>query len=168
MKGRWREWLALHLEQNAAAWREIVGDVDARTLGLFGRLEALARTLAELQRSALAPFGINYAEFTTVGMLRTSSGFRRSPTELRRLVGQSSAGMTRILRKLERARLVRRSPQPDDGRRSDVVLTPKGVALADEAFAALFAAPSERLAARSKRQGDAWLRGLDELVDFLG
>lgn len=168
MNGRFREWLALHLEQNAAAWQDIVGEVDARTLGLFGRLEALSRTLGELQRGALAPYGLNYAEFTTVGMLRTSQpDFRRSPTELRRLVGQSSAGMTRILRKLERARLVRRLPQPADGRRSDVVLTAKGVALADDAFAALFSVPSERLAERSKRQGDSWLRGLDELLAFL-
>jgi DNA-binding MarR family transcriptional regulator len=168
MKGRWREWLALHLEENARAWQEIVGEVDAHTLGLFGRLEATARSLAELQRTALAPFGINYAEFTTLGMLRTSlPGLRRSPTELRRLVGQSSAGMTRILRKLERARLVRRRAGAGDGRRRDVVLTEKGVALADEAFAALFAAPSERLGAHSKRQRETWLRSLDELLALL-
>jgi DNA-binding MarR family transcriptional regulator len=168
MSGRWREWLALHLEENAGAWREIVGDVDADALALLGRLEALARSLGELQRVALAPYGLNYAEFTTLGMLRTSPPeFRRSPTELRRLVGQSSAGMTRILRKLERARWVRRRPQPEDARRSDVVLTPKGVALADEAFAALFAAPSERLSARGKRRREAWLQALDGLLAFL-
>jgi DNA-binding MarR family transcriptional regulator len=168
MNGRWHDWLALHLEENAGAWREIVGEVDAHTLALFGRLEALARSLGELQRVALAPYGINYAEFTTLGTLRTSPpAFRRSPTELRRLVGQSSAGMTRILRKLERARLVRRRPSPDDARRSDVVLTPKGVALADEAFAALFGAPSDRLAARGKRQRETWLHALDELLAFL-
>ena len=35
-------------------------------------------------------------------MLRISEpDYRRSPTELRRLIGQSSAGMTRILDKLE-------------------------------------------------------------------
>jgi DNA-binding MarR family transcriptional regulator len=168
VSGRWREWLPLHLEENAGAWREIVAEVDAHTLALLGRLEALARSLAELQRTALAPYGINYAEFTTLGMLRTSRpNSRRSPTELRRLVGQSSAGMTRILRKLERARLVRRQAEPDDARRSDVVLTAKGAALADEAFTALFGGPSDRLAVRSKRQREAWLRALDELLAFL-
>jgi DNA-binding MarR family transcriptional regulator len=168
MSGRWRAWLALHLDENAAAWREIVGEVDAHALALLGRLEALARSLGELQRVALAPYGLNYAEFTTLGMLRTSPpDFRRSPTELRRLVGQSSAGMTRVLRKLERARLVRRRPQPEDARRIDVLLTPKGVALADEAFAALFAAPSERLAANGKRRREAWLHSLDELLAVL-
>ena len=168
MKGRWHDWLSLHLEENASAWHEIVSEVDARTLALFGRLEAVARALAELQRQALAPYGINYAEFTTLGMLRTSGpGFRRSPTELRRLVGQSSAGMTRILRKLERARLVRRRREPGDARRSDVVLTAKGAALAEAAFAALFGAPSDGLGARSKRRREAWQHALDELLDFL-
>ena len=161
--------LALQLEENAAAWDALLSDVDAGSLVLFGRFEALARSLGALQRLALAPLGINYAEFTTLGMLRTSPPhFRRSPTELRRLVGQSSAGMTRILRKLERARLVRRRPAPGDARRRDVVLTPKGGALAEEAFTALFGAPSDRLALRSKRQREAWLRALDELLGFLG
>jgi DNA-binding MarR family transcriptional regulator len=165
---RWREWLALHLEENARAWEEIAGEGEASSMGLLGRLEALSRALAELQRTELAPYGINYAEFTTIGMLRTSQpDMRRSPTELRRLVGQSSAGMTRILRKLTRERLVRRLAGRGDGRRRDVVLTPKGVALADEAFAALFGAPSERLAARPKTERDAWQRALDDLLGFL-
>jgi DNA-binding MarR family transcriptional regulator len=165
---RWREWLALHLEENARAWEEIAGLGEASSMGLLGRLEALSRSLAELQRTALAPYGINYAEFTTIGMLRTSQpDMRRSPTELRRLVGQSSAGMTRILRKLARERLVRRLPGRGDGRRRDVVLTAKGEALADEAFAALFGAHSERLGARTKTERDAWQRALDELLGFL-
>jgi DNA-binding MarR family transcriptional regulator len=168
VNGRWREWLALHLEENAGAWREIASEVDPNTLALLGRLEALARSLGDLQRAALAPYGINYAEFTTLGTLRTSPpDYRRSPTELRRLVGQSSAGMTRILRKLERARLVKRKPERGDARRSNVVLTPKGVALADQAFAALFAGPSDRLAPLDKRRREAWIQALDELLAFL-
>ena len=102
--------LAQHLDENAAAWSEIAGAFDPRALGILGRLEALARMLGELQRGALAPHGLNYAEFTTIRMLRTSPpDFRRSPSELRRLVGQTSAGMTRILAKLEDEGLVRRA-----------------------------------------------------------
>jgi hypothetical protein len=48
------------------------------------------------------------------------------------------------------------------------VLTAKGAALAEEAFAALFAAPSKRLRARTKAERDAWLRTLDELLVYLG
>jgi DNA-binding MarR family transcriptional regulator len=157
--------LALHLEENAAAWEEIVGDVDPRALGIFGRLEAISRAWAELQRRALAPYGINYAEFTTIGMLRTSPPeFRRSPTELRRLVGQSSAGMARILGKLEQAGLVRREGQADDGRRLDVILTEPGRALAEESFAALLAAQSRVLARSGKERREEMLRSLDALL----
>jgi DNA-binding MarR family transcriptional regulator len=162
-----REWLLLHLSANAAEWRAIAGDADAESFELLGRLEAVSRSLAALQRRALEPHGINHAEFTVLGMLRTTPDLRRSPTELRRLVGQSSAGMTRILRKLEGAGLVRRIPGREDGRRRDVVLTPKGAALVEDAFPALFAAPSARLGRRTKRARDAWSRALDELLEFL-
>lgn len=165
---RRRDWLLLHLATNAAEWQAIAGDVDAGSFELLGRLEAVSRTLAHVQRSALDPHGINYAEFTTLGMLRTTRpDARRSPTELRRLVGQSSAGMSRILRKLEGARLVRRVPGREDGRRRDVVLTARGAALVEAAFPALFAAPSARLARRTRRERDAWTRALDEMLEFL-
>ena len=157
--------LALHLRENAAAWQAIAGDVDAGTLGLFGRLEALARFLAELQRSALAPYPLNYAEFTTIGMLRTSPpAFRRSPTELRRLVGQSSAGMSRILAKLEGEGLVRRAAGRGDGRRRDVILTARGRLLAERAFAALLAAQGDIFAASGQRRQAELLHALDALL----
>jgi DNA-binding MarR family transcriptional regulator len=163
-----REWLLLHLTENAAAWRSISGEVDAASFVLLGVLDAVARTLAELQRKALEPHGINYAEFTVLGMLRTTRpDMRRSPTELRQLVGQSSAGMTRILRKLESERLVRRVAGQGDGRRRDVVLTKKGAALVEDAFPSLFAAPSERLRRRPKRERDSWMHALDEILEFL-
>lgn len=159
------EQLALHLEENAAAWAEISGDVDPRTIGIFGRLEAIARALGRVQRQALAPYRINHAEFTTIGMLRTSPpDFRRSPTELRKLVGQSSAGMARILGKLEEEGLVRREAQADDGRRIDVILTRRGSALAEEAFPALLAAQSRVLALLGKSKRDDLLHVLDELL----
>ena len=158
--------LADHLERNAAAWRGIVGDFDPRALELFGRLEALARLLAELQRRALAPHGLNYAELTTIGMLRTSAPhFRRSPSELRRLVGQTSAGMTRILAKLEGEGLVRRASHARDGRRVDVLLTARGRALAEASFASLLEAQAALLAPVAKRRRGELVRALDALLE---
>lgn len=163
-----REWLLVHLSENAAEWRAISGELDAASLLLLGRLEAVSRALAELQRTALEPYGINYAEFTALGMLRTTRpDERRSPTELRHLVGQSSAGMTRILRKLESERLVRRVPCDGDGRRRDVVLTAKGAELVEKSFPSLFSAPSKRLRRRPKRERDAWTHALDQILEFL-
>jgi len=159
------EQLARHLAENAAAWKAIRSGVDPQALGIFGRLEALARFQASLQRRALAPYRLNYAEFTTIGMLRTSPpAFRRSPTELRRLVGQSSAGMTRILAKLEDEGWVRRVAGRGDGRRRDVILSARGRALAERSFAALLAAQGHVLASSGKRRSDELLRALDALL----
>ena len=154
-----------HLARIAVAWQEIVGDVDRGAIEIFGRVEALARELAALQRDILTKFGLNYAEFTTLGILRTSfPEFEGSPTELRRLVGQSSAGMTRILAKLEGERLVRRDAHAEDGRRVHVALTARGVTLAERSFVAMMAAQSRLLAALGKRRRNEIGAALDGLL----
>src|SRR5204862_1827087 len=95
-------------------------------------------------------FGVNYAELAVLGTLRTSvPDHRRSPTELRGLIGQSSAGMTRILDKLETEGLLRREEIDGDRRRVDIVLTEKGGALAERAVAALTARASARCVPRA-------------------
>jgi len=100
------------LARSAQAWDEIAPETDRDTVVVFGLLEAAARTWRSVHSGVLARFELNLAEWTTIGMLRTSPpDFRRSPTELRHLVGQTSAGMTRVLTKLADARLVRREPR---------------------------------------------------------
>lgn len=159
--------LAEHLEENASAWEQILGkESGSAALAVFGRLEAVARTWAALQRDVLLPFGINYAELATIGMLRTSlPDFRRSPTELRGLVGQTSAGMTRILDKLEDEGWVRRIAHPEDGRRVDIVLTARGAKLAERSYRALLVAESEILDRLPKSRRGEVARALDALLE---
>lgn len=161
-----RSALAAHLEENAEAWEKILGRACGNAaLEIFGRLEAVARTWAALQRDVLLPFGLNYAELATIGMLRTSPPeLQRSPTELRRLVGQTSAGMTRILDKLEKEGFVRRVEHPEDGRRVDIVLTPRGARIAEESYRALLAAENELLRRLPKARQGELVRALDALL----
>lgn len=158
--------LAAHLEENAEAWEKILGtECGNAALEVFGRLEAVARTWAALQREVLQPFGLNYAELATIGMLRTSlPELQRSPTELRRLVGQTSAGMTRILDKLEEDGLVRRAEHPEDGRRVDIVLTPRGARLAEQSYRALLTEENELLGRLPKARQRELVRALDALL----
>jgi DNA-binding MarR family transcriptional regulator len=157
--------LGAHLSENANSWNELLGDVDARGIELFGRLDAVARHWAALHREVLTPFGLNYAELTTLGILRTTRPApRRSPTELRGLVGQTSAGMTRILDKLEAEGLVRREASPDDGRRVDIVLARRGQRIADEAFRELLVLQNKLLAPLDKSGLDATIGTLDILL----
>ncbi len=132
---------------------------------IFGRIDAVARNWAALQREVLTPFGINYAELTTLGILRTTlPALRRSPTELRGLVGQSSAGMTRILDKLEAEGLLRRESALDDGRRVDIVLSQRGKRLVEAAFRALLVPQKELLESLDSRRMDAAIGALDSLL----
>lgn len=158
------EELGPHLEESARAWTGILDGADASPLEVFGRLEALARVWGRVHREVLDPYGINYAELATLGMLRTAPGTARQPGELRTLVGQTSAGMTRILDKLEEQRLVRRVAHADDGRRVEVRLTTRGAAFAEECHEAMLAVGCELLAGLGKRERDALVVGIDALL----
>jgi DNA-binding MarR family transcriptional regulator len=158
------EELGPHLEQNARAWEAILDGTDGSPLVVFGRLEALARAWAVVHREVLAPYGINYAELATLGMLRTAAGGACSPSELRSLVGQSSAGMTRILDKLEAQHLVRRVAHADDGRRVGVRLTSRGARFTEECLDALLAVESGLLSGLDKRQLDSLVLAIDSLL----
>jgi DNA-binding MarR family transcriptional regulator len=159
-----REELVSFLAASADEWATITGDVDKDAVVLFGLIEAIARTWKGLHADSLAIYDLNLAEWTTVGMLRTSPPvFRRSPTELRRLVGQTSAGMTRILAKLGERRLVRREPSPSDGRGQDVILTRRGHELADQSFRRLHGTQRELLAPFSNRELARLISVLDDL-----
>jgi len=151
----------------AAAWNRILG-TDASAHAIFGRVSALALRWAVLHREALHGFGVNYAELAVLGTLRTAEpDHRRSPTELRGLIGQSSAGMTRILDKLEGDGHLRREDIAGDRRRVDIVLTEKGAALAERAVAALLQVQSNVLAPLGPAERAAIARGLDTLLAAL-
>jgi DNA-binding MarR family transcriptional regulator len=159
------EALGAHLSEVARIWNEQLGDLDATGIEVFGRFDAVARHWAALHRRVLAPFGINYAELATLGMLHaTRPSPRRSPTELRGLVGQTSAGMTRILDKLETEECVRREPSPEDGRRVDIVLTRRGGKLAEEAWRALLVHQNELLRSFDERSREGLITALDRLL----
>jgi len=156
--------LVSFLEGNALTWQRILG-VDASALALFGRVSALSVHWAGLQREALSDLGLNYAELSVLGMLRTTEpSRRRSPTQLRRRIGQSSAGMTRILDKLEAEGHLRREDIDGDRRRVDIVLTQSGVELADRAVGALLALESDVISRVAPERRAAIVRALDQLL----
>jgi DNA-binding MarR family transcriptional regulator len=132
---------------------------------MFGRISALSVEWLGLHREALNELGLNYAELSVLGMLRVSEpGHRRSPTQLRRLIGQSSAGMTRILDKLEAEGHLRREDIDGDRRRVDIVLTPSGTELAERAVGALLARETSVVARLAPERRAAIMSGLDALL----
>ena len=117
--------------------------------GLFNR-----ELLSDL---ALAP-----VEQQVLGILR--SQVADSPAELSRFTHQTRAGMTRTLDRLEQRGLVRRRPHPTDRRRTRILLTKKGLRLADRKLAVELAAWEGLLGGLDQRACDRISSVLDELV----
>jgi DNA-binding MarR family transcriptional regulator len=156
--------LVSFLDSSADTWSSITGSVDRDAIVVLGLVEAVARTWKRVHEEALAVHDLNLAEWTTIGMLRSSPpDFRRSPTELRRLVGQTSAGMTRILKKLGERGLVRRRPSVSDGRGQDVLLTRRGSKLAEESFRTLHTLQRRVVAPFAGGERRRLIEALDEL-----
>ena len=108
----------------------LLGGLSARegcllTLGMgltrLGRINELL-----FERSA-GECGLNGSEATTLVALSMSGPpHRMLPSEIRRQIAHTSAGVSGILRRLEAEGLVERQPDPSDGRRVFVTITPAG------------------------------------------
>jgi DNA-binding MarR family transcriptional regulator len=103
--------------------------------------------MGDRMEKAYAPYGISRGEFDVLATLRRSDApYTLSPRQLSATLMLTTGGMTGRLDKLERAGLLRRSPDPHDRRGLQVTLTDKGLRLIDEAVGAGLAVQTEALA----------------------
>jgi DNA-binding MarR family transcriptional regulator len=129
-------------------WATVRPDLDTAAMEVFGRINRLAHAIGERVSQAYAKFGISRGEFDVLATLRRSGEpFTLSPRQLSATLMLTTGGMTGRLDKLERAGLLRRSPDPHDRRGLQVTLTDEGLALVDEAVGAGLAVQTEALAA---------------------
>jgi DNA-binding MarR family transcriptional regulator len=128
-------------------WATVRPDLDTAAMEVFGRVFRLARTMSDRMEKAYAPHGISRGEFDVLATLRRSDApHTLSPRQLSATLMLTTGGMTGRLDKLERAGLLRRSPDPHDRRGLQVTLTDKGLRLIDEAVTAGLAVQTEALA----------------------
>jgi len=81
----------------------------------------------------LATAGLKVGEFDVLTPLRRSgTPYKLTPTQLYEAALISSGGMTSRLDKLERAGLIARQPDPEDGRGRQVALTDTGLEMIDD------------------------------------
>ncbi|MFB8249257.1 MarR family winged helix-turn-helix transcriptional regulator [Streptomyces sp. NPDC055952] len=129
-------------------WARVRPDLDTAAMEVFGRINRLSAAMAERVAKAYAPFGISRGEFDVLATLRRSGEpYTLSPRQLSATLMLTTGGMTGRLDKLERAGLLRRSPDPHDRRGLHVTLTGKGLDLVDEAVGAGLAVQTEALSA---------------------
>jgi len=118
-------------------WRRERPDLDTTAMGLFGRMRNLTLHLSREMEKTFARFDLNSANFDMLATLRRSGEpYALSPSDLMDTMMVTSGTMTNRIDQLEKAGLVARSPNPDDGRSFLISLTPKGFALIDAAVTA--------------------------------
>ncbi len=123
----------------------------ARTLQAAGGgslLQQVARDVTTLLDRRLAAFGVTTQQ---AALLHNASSGAISPRQLMDAVGTDTAGLTKLLDRLEAKGLLARRPNPDDRRSVLVEPTERGVALVPELMpvfgevtAQLFAGFSDR------------------------
>lgn len=147
-----------------SAWRREYRGVDTAALPPLVRLARLAMLLEGFEREVLEPFELARSDYGVLAMLRRAGPpYELSPGALTSELDRSSGGMTKILKRLEDAGLVRRLPDPADGRGSLVSLTRPGLELQDRVFHAFLAASRDLLgpfSATRLRETDRALRAL--------
>ncbi|MEU6252282.1 MarR family transcriptional regulator [Streptomyces sp. NPDC047043] len=146
-------------------WAEVRPDLDTRAMEVFGRIFRLSRAMGDRMEKAYARFGISRGEFDVLATLRRSGEpYTLSPRELSATLMLTTGGMTGRLDKLERAGLLRRSPDPHDRRALQVTLTEKGLNIIDEAVGAGLAAETEALTVLDDEQAGRLADLLRELL----
>ncbi|MCX5090290.1 MarR family transcriptional regulator [Streptomyces sp. NBC_00365] len=146
-------------------WAAVRPDLDTTAMEVFGRVFRLARTMGDRMEKAYAPHGISRGEFDVLATLRRSDApYTLSPRQLSATLMLTTGGMTGRLDKLERAGLLRRSPDPHDRRGLQVTLTDKGLRLIDEAVTAGLAVQTEALSHLDEERAGQLADLLRELV----
>lgn len=145
-------------------WAAVRPDLDTRAMEVFGRIFRLSRAMGDRMEKAYAPYGISRGEFDVLATLRRSGEpHTLSPRQLSGTLMLTTGGMTGRLDKLERAGLLRRSPDPHDRRGLQVTLTEKGLHLIDEAVGAGLAVQTQALSTLDDEQADRLADLLREL-----
>ena len=133
--------------------------------GLLTRLARLDLLVARALDVITAAAGVATADYLVLGVVRRSPAGRSSPTAICEVLGRTTGGMTLTLDRLEAAGWVRRRPDPDDGRRVVIELTPSGLALAMSVNDALHR--WERSLGVEEAAERRMIRVLDQLADVL-
>ncbi|MFS8111897.1 MarR family transcriptional regulator [Rhizobium jaguaris] len=125
------------IDKILAQWNRERPDLNTGPMGLIGRIRNLAHHLSREMDRTFAQFGLNGATFDVLATLRRSGApYALPPSDLMATMMVASGTMTNRIDQLEKAGLVARSTNPEDGRSFLVSLTKKGFALIDSAVAA--------------------------------
>jgi DNA-binding MarR family transcriptional regulator len=118
-------------------WRQERPDLETAPMGTIGRIKRLSQHLAREMETTFAAHGLNAASFDVMATLRRSgSPYALSPGDLMTSTMVTSGTMTNRIDQLEKAGLVERVRNPQDGRGFLISLSPKGHEIIEKAVTA--------------------------------
>ncbi len=145
-----------HVDAILAQWHRERPDLDVEAMGILGRLTRLHAHLRQAIERNLAAHGLNGSSFDILATLRRSGPpHRLSPGDLMATAMVASGTMTNRIDQLEKAGLVERLPNPEDGRSVLVALTPAGLARVEAAVATHVATQNRLLGGLSSDERSA-------------
>jgi DNA-binding MarR family transcriptional regulator len=122
-----------HVDRIRAEWEAANPAIDTSPLEVVARAGRLASYFDAGIERVLGEHGLSRASWDILaGLRRIGPPFERTPSELHSSLMRSSGWMTNRLHRLEKAGLVERRGNPDDGRSVRIGLTAEGLALVDE------------------------------------
>lgn len=130
-------------------------------MGTIGRIKRLNQHLMRGMEKTWAAYDLNGASFDVLATLRRAGPpYALSPGDLMESTMVTSGTMTHRIDQLEKAGLVERVRNPDDGRGFLISLSPQGYDLIDQAVTAHVEAQTKLVAALTDEQRDQ----LDDLL----
>ena len=141
--------------------QESVTDVDV--LSTPGHLISLAaRGFARLSEARLKPLGFGVGHLPVLVALQT--GRADTQRDLARFAQIQQPPMAQMLTRMERDGLIRRTPDPDDGRSSRIALTEFALARMPEAIVTLFQGNRDALTGFTNEETAQFVALLDRLI----
>ena len=134
-------------------WSEQRPDLDPEPMGVVLRIQALAKILGEQTSVRLQEYNLQWWQYDVLSTLRRQGEpFTLPATALAESAMLTSGAMTNRIDRLEEQDLVRRTKDPEDGRKVLVRLTDKGLKLIEGATEARFETAMDALESLSARQ----------------
>lgn len=143
------------------AWEKERPDLDFSPLAILSRISRISRQLEIARRNAFAE--LENSGFDVLAALRrVGSPYQLSPSQLMQETMVTSGTITNRLDRLEEMDLIKRNPDPNDGRGIVVTLTKAGMRSVDKAMEDLLERERELIKSLSKTEREELTKLLRE------
>ncbi|MBS3669517.1 MarR family winged helix-turn-helix transcriptional regulator [Vreelandella boliviensis] len=142
-----------HVDNILKQWRQERPDLEVAPMGTIGRVKRLNHALKRAMEKTWAKYGLTDASFDVLATLRREGEpYALSPGDLMTSTMVTSGTMTHRINQLEKAGLIKRVKNPNDGRGFLISLTQRGFELIDEAVAAHVETQAQLVSALTEEQ----------------